>query len=69
MDLGIPKRIIQTGKSLDLPLRDKVAAVSVKMLNPDFEFLFFAERISRSSIYAITVKSYSIDLFLQHDNC
>jgi inositol phosphorylceramide mannosyltransferase catalytic subunit len=37
----IPKRIIQTGKSLDLPLLAKAAVANVRLLNPDFEYLFF----------------------------
>lgn len=38
---GIPKRIIQTGKNLDLPLSAKAAVANIKLLNPDFEYLFF----------------------------
>jgi inositol phosphorylceramide mannosyltransferase catalytic subunit len=37
----IPRRIIQTGKSRDLPLVNKAAVASLKCLNPDFEYLFF----------------------------
>jgi hypothetical protein len=37
----IPRRIIQTGKSANLPLLAKAAATNVRMLNPDFEYLFF----------------------------
>jgi glycosyltransferase involved in cell wall biosynthesis len=37
----IPKRIIQTGKTADLPLRAKAVVANVKLLNPDFEYLFF----------------------------
>ncbi len=37
----IPKRIIQTDKSADLPLLTKAATTSVRLLNPDFEYLFF----------------------------
>jgi inositol phosphorylceramide mannosyltransferase catalytic subunit len=37
----IPRRIIQTGKSQSLPLRSKASAASVKLVNPDFEYLFF----------------------------
>jgi hypothetical protein len=37
----IPKRIIQTGKQLDLPLLSKASATNVRLLNPDFEYLFF----------------------------
>ena len=38
---SIPKRIIQTAKHADLPLRQRAAARSVKLANPDFEYLFF----------------------------
>ena len=40
----IPKRIIQTGKSIDLPLLSKASAINIKLLNPDFEYLFFDEQ-------------------------
>jgi hypothetical protein len=41
MNPKIPKRIIQTGKSLDLPLFSKASAMNIRLLNPDFEYLFF----------------------------
>jgi len=41
LNTRIPKRIIQTGKSLDLPLLSKAAVANVRLLNPDFEYLFF----------------------------
>jgi hypothetical protein len=41
MNSKIPKRIIQTGKSLDLPLFSKASAINIRLLNPDFEYLFF----------------------------
>jgi hypothetical protein len=37
----IPRRIIQTHKSADLPLLAKAAAANLRLLNPDFEYLFF----------------------------
>jgi hypothetical protein len=40
----IPKRIIQTGKSSDLPLLAKAAVANVRLLNPDFEYLFFDDK-------------------------
>ena len=40
----IPKRIIQTGKSADLPLKEKAAVCNLKLLNPDFEYLFFDDQ-------------------------
>lgn len=41
MEHGIPKRLIQTGKSRDLPLLERAAAANLLLLNPDFEYLFF----------------------------
>ena len=41
---SIPKRIIQTNKSLDLSLLEKAAVANVRLLNPDFEYLFFDDR-------------------------
>lgn len=37
----IPKRIIQTGKSAEQPLRNRVLASNMRLLNPDYEYLFF----------------------------
>jgi hypothetical protein len=37
----IPARIIQTGRSLDLPLLAKAAVANLKRLHPDFEYHFF----------------------------
>ena len=37
----IPRRIIQTAKSRDLPLLARAATVNLRLLNPDFEYLFF----------------------------
>jgi inositol phosphorylceramide mannosyltransferase catalytic subunit len=37
----IPRRIIQTGKSRSLPLLAQSAAANLRLLNPDFEYLFF----------------------------
>ena len=44
MNSSIPRRIIQTSKSLDLPLLEKAAVANVRLLNPDFEYLFFDDR-------------------------
>lgn len=41
MGVTIPRRIIQTAKSLDLPLLQRAAVANVRLLNPDFEYLFF----------------------------
>ncbi|MCI0599285.1 MAG: hypothetical protein L0Y50_00385 [Beijerinckiaceae bacterium] len=37
----IPRRIIQTAKSRDLPLLERAATANIRLLNPDFEYLFF----------------------------
>src|SRR5712672_941293 len=37
----IPRRIIQTDRSADLPLLAKAATLNLRLLNPDFEYLFF----------------------------
>lgn len=39
--MTIPKRIIQTGKSRDVPMVARASAASVRALNLDFEYLFF----------------------------
>lgn len=44
MKARIPARIIQTGKSSDLPLLARAAVANLKCLNPDFEYLFFDDR-------------------------
>ena len=38
------KRIIQTNKSLDMPLIEKAAVANIRLLNPDFEYMFFDDR-------------------------
>ena len=44
MQPPIPKRIIQTGKSVNLPLQAQAAVCNLKLLNPDFEYLFFDDQ-------------------------
>lgn len=44
MSLRIPKRIIQTNKSLDLPLLEKAAVANIRLLNPDYEYMFFDDQ-------------------------
>jgi hypothetical protein len=39
--LRIPRRIIHTAKSLDLPLLSKASVANARLLNPDFEYFFF----------------------------
>lgn len=41
MEQKIPRRIIQTEKSRDLPLLPKAATTNLRLLNPSFEYLFF----------------------------
>ena len=43
MDNRIPKRIIQTGKHLDQPLRNRAMMANIRLLNSDYEYLFFDE--------------------------
>ncbi len=38
---AIPQRIIQTGRSRDLPLLHRAVAANIRLLNPDFEYRFF----------------------------
>jgi inositol phosphorylceramide mannosyltransferase catalytic subunit len=41
MERHIPKRIIQTGPSRDLPLLHRAVVANVTLLNPEFEYRFF----------------------------
>jgi hypothetical protein len=41
MRYHIPKRIIQIGKDINLPLRNRAAVTTIRLLNPDYEYLFF----------------------------
>jgi hypothetical protein len=41
MTTSIPKRIIQTGKHRDQPLQNRAAISNLRLLHPDFEYLFF----------------------------
>lgn len=41
MQSPIPRRIIQTGKHVDQPLRTRAMMSNLKLLHPDYEFLFF----------------------------
>jgi len=41
--LKIPKRIIQTGKSFDLSPFSKAAVSNIRLLTPDFEYLFYTD--------------------------
>jgi hypothetical protein len=44
MTSQIAKRIIQTGKSKDLPLVCRSAVATIRLLNPDYEYLFFDDQ-------------------------
>jgi Mannosyltransferase OCH1 and related enzymes len=46
----IPARLIQTGKSRNLPLFARAATASLKCLNPDFEYRFFDDDQVRAFI-------------------
>src|SRR5437762_9491229 len=46
----IPRRIIQTAKSCDLPLLQRAAQTSLRLLNPDFEYQFFDDAAVRTFI-------------------
>ena len=41
MNPNIPRRIIQTGRSRDLPLLHRAAVANIRLLNPEFEYCFF----------------------------
>ena len=49
----IPRRIIQTAKIRHLALRERATTASVKLLNPDFDYLFFDDA--------------QIDSFIEHE--
>jgi len=40
----IPKRIIQTGKHLSQPLLNRATMANIRLLNPDYEYLFFDDQ-------------------------
>ena len=41
MQYRIPKRIIQTGKDIQQSLRNRAAMANIRLLSPDYEYLFF----------------------------
>lgn len=41
MNTTIPKRIIQTSKSLNLTIAEQAAVANIRLLNPDFEYRHF----------------------------
>jgi len=46
----VPKRIIQTGKSAQQPLRNRGMISTLRLLNPDYEYLFFDDQRVESFI-------------------
>lgn len=44
MSYRIPKRIIQTGKHAHQPLRNRAMMANIRLLNPDYEYMFFDEK-------------------------
>lgn len=50
MNKKIPRRIIQTGKSLNLDMMEKVSSANVKLINPDFEYLYFTDKDVRDFV-------------------
>jgi hypothetical protein len=46
----IPKRLIQTGKHVQQPLKNRAAISTLKLWNPDFEYLFFDDEQVRSFV-------------------
>lgn len=50
MQHEIPKRIIQTGKNVEQPLRNRAMMSSLRLHNPDFEYVFFDDQQVRTFI-------------------
>jgi inositol phosphorylceramide mannosyltransferase catalytic subunit len=46
----IPNRIIQTGKHAELPLFSRAVVSNLRLLNPDYEYLFFDDQEVRSFV-------------------
>ena len=44
MQFRIPKRIIQTGKTAHQSLRNRAMVSNLRLLNPDYEYLFFDDQ-------------------------
>jgi hypothetical protein len=57
MQYRIPKRIIQTGKHAEQPLRNRAIVSNLRLLNADFEYLFFDDE---------QVDTFIADEFPQH---
>lgn len=50
MQSQIPKRIIQTGRELQQPLRVRAMVSNIRLLHPDFEYMFFDDEAIRRFI-------------------
>jgi len=50
MQLRIPKRIIQTGKTVHQSLRNRAMMSNIRLLHPDYDFLFFDDQQVREFI-------------------
>lgn len=50
MNHRIPKRIIQTGKHVQQPLHNRAMMANIKLLNPDYEYLFYDDEGVREFI-------------------
>lgn len=50
MSHSIPKKIIQTGRTFEQPLRNRAMINAMRLLNPDFEYVFFDEEKVQSFI-------------------
>src|SRR5260370_11671723 len=57
MQYHIPKRIIQTGKDFDQSLRNRAMISNIRLLNPDYEYLFFDD---------VQVKDFMVQEHPQH---
>jgi inositol phosphorylceramide mannosyltransferase catalytic subunit len=44
MTYRIPRRIIQTGKGVNQPLQNQAVISNLRLLHPDFEYMFFDDR-------------------------
>lgn len=50
MQSDIPKRIIQTGKKKNQPLLNRAAMANLRLLNPDFDYVFYDDDAVESFI-------------------
>ena len=57
----IPKRIIQTGKHAQQPLRSRAVMSNMKLLNPGYEYLFF-DNLQQREFVALEFPHY-VEIF------